>query len=130
VFFGIGLLRCAAKRIAFLIFGLVLCVPCMASAQNSPCPNDGYIASQMVPDKKVAAAIYKVVGQTLVPHNFKEFPIVVVEDKGDHWEVSQVNNRPPPKLGPNEVLVSTGGGELNMDINKCTGAISHAALAK
>jgi hypothetical protein len=55
---------------------------------------------------------------------------VVVEDKGDHWEVSQVNNRPPPKLGPNEVLVSTGGGELNMDINKCTGAISHAALAK
>ena len=111
-----------------VIFGLT--APCAAVAQAPPCPNDGYIASQMVPSKEVAEEIYKSVGRKLVPSNFKKFPIVIVYDKGDHWELSQANNDPPPKLGSNEVLVSTGGGQLNMDINKCTGAISHAALAK
>src|SRR5690242_19620229 len=118
------------KATAFFVGIIGLCASRAAFAQEPPCPNDGYIASQMVPNKKVAEAIYKTVGRNLVPSNFKKFPIVVVEDGGDHWEVSQTNNDPPPKPGPNEVLVSTGGGELNMNINKCTGAISHAALAK
>ncbi|MGN6149842.1 MAG: hypothetical protein ACTHPD_14990 [Rhizomicrobium sp.] len=119
-----------AKATTFLtgIFGL--CVSCAAFAQEPPCPNDGYIASQMVPNKEVAGAIYRTVGRNLVPSNFKKFPIVVVEDRGDYWEVSQKNNDPRPKARSNEVVVTTGGGQLYMNINKCTGAISHAALAR
>jgi hypothetical protein len=119
-----------AKAAKFLAMALGLCAPCVVFAQEPPCPNGGYIASQMVPTKEVAEAIYRTVGSKIAPSNFKKFPVVVVIDGGDHWEVSQTNNDPPPKLGPNEVLVSAGGGQLNMDINKCSGAISRAALAK
>jgi hypothetical protein len=84
----------------------------------------------MVSNKQVAETIYRAVGASLVPGMFKKFPIVVVVDEGDHWALSQMNNEPPPKPAPGIVITTTGGGQLNMDIDKCTGAISHAALAR
>ena len=104
------------------------------AATDPPCPNDGYIPDMMVPNKHVAEMIYRAVGRPLVPWNFKKYPIVVVEDEGDHWSVSQTEGKPSyrvvtsAKTGIETVTISAGGGQLYMDINKCTGAISHAAL--
>lgn len=101
-----------------------------------PCPNDGYISAMMVPNKNVAESIYRAVGGAFVPWNFKKYPIVLVEDQGDHWSLSQTDGKPSvsvvptSKPGVETVTVSAGGGQLNMDINKCTGAISHAALVR
>jgi hypothetical protein len=101
-----------------------------SAATEPPCPNGGYIPDMMVPSKHVAEEIYCAVGRALVPQNFKRYPNVEIEDEGDHWSVSQTDGLPLPKAPPGAVTVSAGGGQLNMDIDKCTGAISHAALAK
>jgi hypothetical protein len=88
----------------------------------------------MVPNKHVAETIYRAVGRSLAPWNFKKYPIVVVKDEGDYWSVSQTNGKPSvsvitsAKTGMETVSSSFGGGQLYLDINKCTGAISHAAF--
>jgi hypothetical protein len=93
-----------------------------------PCPNDGYISSHMVPNAHVAESIYRAVARAFSPTVFQKYPIVIVADEGDHWSVSQKNNEPPPKPAPGTVVVSMGGGQLNLDIDKCTGRIFHAAF--
>jgi hypothetical protein len=115
---------------------VVLALPSIARAESAPpCPNDDWISAMMVPNKYVAESIYRAVGGALVPWNFKRYPIVLVEDAGDHWALSQTDGKPSvsivPRTGGIEtVTVSVGGGQLNLDINKCTGAISHAALVR
>ena len=100
-----------------------------AHAADVPlCRGTDYINAQFVPTADIAKAIYKAIGRGLSPNFLKRYPIVVVEDGGDHWSVSQTDNRPPPKAGPNEVIVTAGGGELHMDIDKCSGAVSNAAF--
>ena len=100
-------------------------------AGKPPCPNDGYISARLVPTARVAKEIYRAVALGLSPNNFDKFPIVTAKDEGDHWAMSQTDNAPPPRpnQNPNQeiVIITAGGGQLNMDIDKCTGAISHAA---
>src|ERR1051326_7923430 len=106
---------------------LLLTISGVVRAETQPpCPNDGYIPDRMVPNKHVAEVIYRAVGGALVPRNFERYPIVEVEDAGDHWAVSQTDGVPERKAPPGTVIVRAGGGQLYMDINKCTGAISHA----
>ncbi|MBI3677366.1 MAG: hypothetical protein HY243_12205 [Proteobacteria bacterium] len=81
-----------------------------------------------MPNKQVAEAIYRAIGHAFAPEKFEEYPLVIVEDEGDHWSVGQVSGQPPPHPSPGTVIVSAGGGQLVMDINKCTGAISNAGF--
>jgi len=113
------------------LISLALSLAAGAKAEDTPrCRSDGYISDRLVPTPEVAKAIYKAVALGLSPSVFKEYPIIVVEDEGDHWVVSQTNNEPPPVAKPNEVIVTTGGGQLGMYIDKCSGAVSHAAFAR
>ena len=82
----------------------------------------------LVPTKATAKAIYLAVGRGQQIPMFKDYPIVMVEDKGDHWSVWQERGKPPPTPKANEVIVSAGGGQLSMDIDKCTGAISNVGM--
>ena len=101
-----------------------------AADVKAPCPNEGYISARLVPNAHVAEQIYRVIVRSLSPKVLQQYPIVVVTDEGDHWAVSQTGNEPPPKAAPGaeRVTISAGGGQLNLDIDKCTGAISHAAF--
>ena len=81
-----------------------------------------------VADQATAKQIYAAVGRARFPSLFKQYPIVVARDGGDHWELSQESGKPPPKAKRAEIIVSAGGGQLRMNIDKCTGAISYAAL--
>ncbi|MGH6877166.1 MAG: hypothetical protein ACREHV_07265, partial [Rhizomicrobium sp.] len=76
--------------------------------------------------------IYKAVAQAVIPGILEKFPIVVVEDDGDHWSVGQTRHEDqeahPTK--PGMVWVTTGGGQFHLDIDKCSGTISNAALAR
>ena len=92
------------------------------------CRDTEYINSQFAPTAKTAKEIYIAVGRGLYRNFLKRYPIVIVEDAGDHWSVSQTGNKPLPKAGPNEVIVMAGGGQLYMDIDKCSGAVSNAAF--
>lgn len=99
-----------------------------ADAGSVACRNSGYISSQLVPNAHVAESIYRAVARNLYPRVFQKYPIVVVTDEGDHWSIYQTNDAPPPKAPPGTVIVTAGGGQLDMDIDKCTGAISHAVF--
>jgi hypothetical protein len=84
------------------------------------CPKTaGFIGGPFVPTEDVAREIYKVMVSTVAPRSTEEFPVIVIEDQGDHWLASQ------DRLQPTEGF---GGGQLYMRIDKCTGAISHAAF--
>jgi hypothetical protein len=77
----------------------------------------------------VAKQIYLSVGKARIPRMAKKFPVVTVRDAGDHWVVSQGSGKPDVvEVKPGEVLVTSGGGQLHMNIDKCTGAISGAAF--
>jgi hypothetical protein len=99
-----------------------------AVSGSVPCPNGGHISSQLVPNAHVAESIYRAVARNLYPRVFQKYPVVVVTDEGGYWSVYQTDNAPPAKAPPGTVIVTAGGGQLDMDIDKCTGAISHAAF--
>ena len=117
--------------VAIIIFALNVRVSQLAAQEKAPpCPGRGIGSQYLVPNATAAKAIYRAVAGAVVPRNLEKFPIIIAEDKGDHWEMGQANNTPPPNPDPGAeaVIVSAGGGNLYMDIDKCTGAISGAAL--
>jgi hypothetical protein len=96
--------------------------------EHLPCPvEQGYSVMPIVHSVRIARGIYRAVlldmggGARLL----KQYPIVTVTDAGNHWEVWQTNNDPPPKPSPGSVITTAEGGQFSMEINKCTGAISH-----
>ena len=83
-----------------------------------------------MPDARTAKAIFLAVEQGLSHKaDVRHFPLVDYDDEGDHWVVFRMA---PPQVdrSRNEVIVTTGGGQLELQIAKCDGAISHAAFSK
>ena len=88
------------------------------------------MASPAVPNPKIAKAIFLAVEKVLAPHrDVRRFPLVEYTDEGDHWTVFR---DAPTRVShtPGVLFVTAGGGQLEMNIAKCDGAISHAALSK
>jgi len=100
----------------------------MAQDENLPCPGRGFGSQYLVPNAHTAEAIYRAIANAVYPNWKRKYPIVVVSDAGDHWEVGQKNNDPPPKSKPGEIVVTAGGGQFGISIDKCTAAIPLAAL--
>jgi len=112
----------------------LLCFCTAAHSATSRCTNGGIGGDPLVPNATVARAIYRAVADATIPGSLRRFPIIVVQDAGDHWSITQAgpHNEPVrfPKAKPNEetVIMTMGGGQFYVDIDKCTGAISNAAL--
>lgn len=87
----------------------------------------GFIGGPFVPTARAARRIYLAVAREIASEKLKEYPVVTVEDAGDHWYVSQTRHHRTARLPPNTVSVDAGGGQLYMQIDKCSGAISGAA---
>jgi hypothetical protein len=105
---------------------LALSATAQTSAQVS-CPPPW--KTPWAPNEAVAKQIYLSVGKARFPRMTKKFPVVTVHDGGDHWDVSQASGKPSiVQVGPGEVVVTSGGGQLSMEIDKCTGAVSRAVL--
>ena len=84
------------------------------------CPKTpGFVAGPFVPTEEAAREIYKIMVATIAPRSVEEYPLVVVKDEGDHWWATQAAMQPSG---------GRGGGQLYMQIDKCTGAISRAAF--
>ena len=129
-----------SKRWLILV-ALAIAYPLSASPSNSQthsqtaptvvCPKlPGFFPRPFVPTERAAKAIYTAIALEIMPAKLREFPIVTVEDDGDRWIVSQTRYYPPKKLPPNTVGVTMGGGQLVMNINKCTGTVSEVYLAR
>jgi hypothetical protein len=87
----------------------------------------GFIAGPFVPDARTGRAIFREVERAIFPGaDRKRFPIVKVEDEGDHWVVFKT--RAPTKQPADGAFVTElGGGQLSMQIDKCNGEIRQAA---
>ena len=88
------------------------------------------MAKPAVPDPATAKAIFLAVEKVLAPHrDVQRFPLVKSMDASDHWTVFRTAADQVSRT-PGVVIVTAGGGQLEMSIAKCDGAISHAALSR
>ena len=78
----------------------------------------GFIGGPFVPTEDMAREIYRVMANRFASFNMEEYPVIAIEDKGDHWWATQRAVKPAGGYG---------GGQLYMNIDKRTGAISRAA---
>lgn len=112
--------------VATAILTMSAVCPAAAAPMHVACPPPW--TEPWVRDEMAAKQVYLAVAKTRFPAKFRQYPVVTVSDGGDHWDVSQESGEPPPKPKGGEIIVSAGGGQLYMSIDKCTGAISNAAL--
>ena len=90
----------------------------------------GQIAGPFVPDAATARAIFLAVETGRGPGADKgRFPVVKAQDEGDHWSVFRTQ-RPPEGSAQRIFQRVDGGGQLELRVDKCTGAISHASYAQ
>lgn len=86
------------------------------------CPKEaGLLTGPFVPDAKVARAIFEVVATAKTSAAFMDEYEIEVSDGGRAWTVFQSPKEEPDILG---------GGGLEMQIDKCTGAISEVHFSK
>ena len=105
-------------------------------------PAAGFVGP-FAPTKDVAEAIYRAYAAAAWPDLMKKFPLVTVTDAGDRWTITQASaDKFHPIQRSRQLVVGAdgksytvsatvsevAGGELTLDIDKCTAAISHAAL--
>ena len=99
-----------------------------APIPEAPAPRcthtDGLIDGPFVPNAAIATAIYRAVRPGIGGGPKPDLPEVEVIDAGEHWEVME-NHKRAPSSDP--MVVTWGGGQLYLRIDKCTGAISNAA---
>ena len=83
---------------------------------------------ESAPSTTVAENLYKSAANKLSPLLLKRFPIVKASDRGDHWAMSQTYNAPPAEdVQDHGYYVASS---LKMNIDKCTGKVSHAGKVK
>ncbi|WP_439472722.1 hypothetical protein [Brevundimonas sp.] len=97
-------------------------------APQPPCENRFYGQGRLlVATEETAEAIFLAVEAEIFPGaNKAEFPVVeAFEAPGDpgFWTVIRTREREP-------LVVYKGGGQLELRIAKCDGAISHVALSR
>ena len=76
----------------------------------------------MVPDVETARAIYLAVAKG---RKYRVTEPVEVDDEGSHWEVFEYMAPKVEDFGHGKVTVTVmAGGGLQMEIDKCTGAMA------
>ena len=89
----------------------------------------GYMAGPLVPDAGTAKAIFLAIERAIFPVQTPagDSPVVATND-GDHWSVFRYAE--PAALPDGSIVVTAGGGHLEMDIDKCSAAVSRVALSR
>jgi hypothetical protein len=88
----------------------------------------GHIDGPFVPTSQAARSIYLAVRSAITPWlDGRPNVQVKVEDSGDHWDVF-ADEPVGEKAG--QIVVTKGGGDLSLQIDKCSGAVSNAFLMK
>lgn len=103
-----------------------------AAAQPANCGlRWGVPAKPLVASAQTATDIFLAVEREFFPRADKaQYPDVGARDEGTWWSVSRGRNRERDRLPNGEFIITSGGGQLSMRIDKCTGAISHVLLTR
>ncbi len=127
-------------RVTVLGFAVLVSTTDVSAGTNSPhtCIGEpGTIPGPLVPTEKIAKEIYVSIARGLRPRTWRKYPRIFVLDEGDRWAVGQTTaESPPAESFPDSqakrsqvVTMQGGGGNLEMEIDKCTAAVS-AHLAR
>jgi|GEM_PF-3325031 len=112
---------------------VVLSAPFAARADTgnrNACQGEGIGREPLVQSEATAKEIFLAIARARAPFNMKRYPLVVANDAGDHWEVTQAGKTPSTTYAAGTVTTTFGGGQLSMHIDKCSGAISKAYFSK
>ena len=103
--------------------------PALSAPNLVECPPRwGEAGKPLVTSASTARAIFVAVEKDFFPHaDAKRFPIVKADEDGDGWAVFRT--RPIRRVGKN-LEVTFGGGQLELRIAKCDGAISQVHLSR
>lgn len=108
------LLLCATLAVTVL--------PARAAEPFACAVEPGFLSGPFVATDAAAKRIYQAIAAEVAPGSLDRFPLILATDLGDHWLVTQSEPfSPQPALG---------GGQLHMQIDKCTGAVSGAAFSR
>jgi hypothetical protein len=125
------------RAVALLFLGVVASLPAPADANASHairCSNaTGFRGRPMIRDAKTAKAIFVVVERSVYPQaDLDNYRVIKALDRGDHWTVFRTARTKEVRSGDviTELIVVAGGGQLGLDVDKCSGAITHATLQK
>jgi hypothetical protein len=101
----------------------------VAASGSTDCPSEaGFVAGPFVPDATTAAAIYVAVERARFNRDLARYPKVTVTDRRDHWSVFRYPR--PTVHSDGSITVVRGGGQLEMEIDKCSGTISRVHFSK
>jgi len=100
------------------------------TGNTNACQGEGIGREPLVQSEATAKEIFLAVARARAPFNMKRYPIVVANDAGDHWEVTQAAKTPSTTYDAGTVTTTFGGGQLSMHIDKCSGAVSKAYFSK
>jgi hypothetical protein len=120
-------------RAALAVIGWAIAATAHAGAspatQAGPCPpRGGGPGKPLVPDAETAREIFVAVEKRFNPAaDLKGFPVIEAEDEGKYWTVFRYN---PPVEMPGALIVTAGGGQLEMRVAKCDGAMTHVHLSR
>ena len=140
------------RALLLIAFGAALAVGHPSRAQ-APDPDQAVVCAKpasgvggpFAPTKDVAEAIFRAYAAAAWPDLLKKYTIVDVDDAGGHWTVTQsraekihpIEQEHVTVVGPDGRTygvtankVDADGGQLSLEIDKCTAAISNAMQGK
>jgi hypothetical protein len=98
--------------------------PVARSAPVPDCPHTaGHIQGPFVPTAAAARQVFIAIGDAVAPDAMAKHQDVVVQDEGSYWAVFQTMR---VRRGENGPVVTSSGGGLSLDLDKCTGAVLRA----
>ena len=106
---------------------LTLLLALAAAAQPAPPARRCRLIYPVVPDERAARRIAEVViaARPFQPRRRYQLRVTIDEDDPRQWLAYQHRPAPRLRLRPGEVQVTSGGGGVEMRIDRCTGAITH-----
>jgi hypothetical protein len=120
-------MACSAALILFATEA-VGAEPADGQSAKIRCPHtDGSIDGPFAPTKAVAHKIFKAVRDSIITVHTGKPMDVRVKDEGDHWAAYDYL---PPHIRRDGSIVVTAGGGLAMEVDTCTGAVTHVAFQK
>lgn len=85
----------------------------------------------LVGSEKTAKAIFLAVERDYAPWADKtNYPDVYVRNEGSYWSVFRMRSAKRDHAKDGEIIVSAGGGQLSIHIDKCNGGISSVYLSR
>jgi hypothetical protein len=121
----------AAVTLALAAFGGVSAGATTEQQSPSCAPRWGKPGAPLVASAQTAKEMFVAVEREFFPRADKaQYPDVDAMDDGKWWSVFRWRDPDRDRKPNGDIVISGGGGQLSMHIDKCTAAISHVFFTR